>query len=328
MTDAGLAARLAPDRSGAVADGWQASGFAELAAGAFDRTLAKSLADAAARWPAVVAVVDRGREISFTELTEIVGGLAQQITEVPVAPGPLALLQSVGVNVVAAWFACGLAGRPFLLLEPGNPPERNRALMTRAGVRLLVSDRGVDPVLLSGSDAPVLICPDGRRGHMDLGRGLPADVPAMIFPTSGSTGEPKMITYAARTLQAKMQASMRLMAVTPGDRVMIAGSHSNYGFLHHALVFLLSGGALHLADVRDGGLAVVFAAVRDHGVRHIRFTPSLFRLAAAHPAGQAALKVLKGVRFSGEPLLSADLELARRMLDPSCRIQKEVVREN
>lgn len=73
--------------------------------------------------------------------------------------------------------------------------------------------------------------------------------------------------------------------------------------------------------MRTEGLADISVAILTQGVRHVRFTPSLFRGAASHAAGREALGALCGVRFSGEPLLSADLELAPAVLHPDCRIQ-------
>lgn len=304
-----------------LGEGWQSSPFSAPSESLVARTLAAALADTAAARPQASAVIDRGQHVSFAELTQRVGGLAAQIADAVAQPGPVALLQSVGVDVVAAWFACALAGRPFLLLETTNPPERNRALMIRAGVRILLTDRAPDPVMIADMDGLVLVQPEGRQAPLQPNLGLGVDELAMIFPTSGSTGESKLITYSARTLQSKMQASIPLMGAQAGDRVLIAGSHSNYGFLHHALLFVLAGGTLCLVDVRAQGLAAVFDAILTHGVRHVRFTPSLFRVAASNPEARPALQLLRGVRFSGEPLLSADLELARQVLSPDCRIQ-------
>ena len=304
-----------------LGEGWQSSSFSAPSESLVARTLAAALADTAAARPQASAVIDRGLHVSFAELTQRVGGLAAQIGDAVAQPGPVALLQSVGVDVVAAWFACALAGRPFLLLETTNPPERNRALMIRAGVRILLTDRAPDPVMVADIDGVVLVQPEGRVASLQPNLGLGVDEPTMIFPTSGSTGESKLITYSARTLQSKMQASIPLMGAQAGDRVLIAGSHSNYGFLHHALLFVLAGGTLCLVDVRVQGLAAVFDAILTHRVRHVRFTPSLFRVAASNPDARPALQLLRGVRFSGEPLLSADLELARQVLSPDCRIQ-------
>jgi len=300
---------------------WHASAFMPPDHGTIARTLVATLADVAAACPDAPAVIDRGTVIRFAELTRRVGGLAAQIATATPDDGPVALLQTIGIDVVAAWFACALAGRPFLLLEPGNPPERNRALMAGAGVTTLLCDASLDPAIVAGHKDIVVLHPDGRLAPMAHDSGLDCDAPAMIFPTSGSGGEPKLITYSARTLQTKVQASIALMGAGPGDRVLIAGSHSNYGFLHHAMVFLLSGGTLCLADLASGGLADTFETIMAHDVRHVRFTPSLFRVAARHAAGLAALQKLDAVRFSGEPLMAADLELARKTLAPGCRIQ-------
>lgn len=307
--------------SAVLGAGWRRSPFPAPDDTAIARTLVTALVQIADTWPDSAAVIDQGTTVTFAELTRRIGGLAAQIRSAGAPDGPVALLQMVGTDVVAAWFACASAGRSFLLLEPSNPPERNRAMMDRAGIRILVTDNMPEPAMVAGLAHIVVLHPDGRLADLEPDHGLALDEPAMIFPTSGSTGEPKLITYSASTLQAKIQASIPLMGASPGDRVLIAGSHSNYGFLHHAMVFLLSGGTLCLADLSTGSLAEVFETIRVNRVRNLRFTPSLFRVAATHPSGLAALQALGSVRFSGEPLLAADLELARKVLAPDCRIQ-------
>ena len=291
---------------------WQGSDHAAPEPRFLAQSLAQALEEVAARFPTAPALVQDGHETDFATLLALARGLAAQILAAGAPPGPIALLLGPSPISVAAWFACAMAGRPFLLLEPANPPERNRMLAAKAGATLAVQEGAV----LAGPS----LTPSGQLGTAP-GPGLDPDAPAMIFPTSGSTGEPKLITYAARTLQVKLRASQELMRVAPGDRVLIAGSHANYGFLHHALVFLLAGGALCLVDVKSAGLPGLYAAIEGAGVRHIRFTPSLFRLAAARPEGRAALAVLRGLRFSGEPLLTADLDLARGIVAPDALIQ-------
>ncbi len=299
---------------------WQSSPFAEPNPASLDRTLIEVLSDLALTHREKTAVIHGARRFSFGELASRVGGLAQQILAANPPPGPVALIQSCGVAVVAAWFACSLAGRPLLLLEPQNPPERNRLLMTLAGATLLIHDDAVRDSLPTAMNGLLSMVPDSRLAPLVTGTELNTDAPAMIFPTSGSTGEPKLVVYAARTLLVKVQASIGLMGARSGDTVLIAGSHGNFGFLHHALVFLLAGGTLCLFDVRALGLAALFKTIRDHGVGHVRFTPSLFRTAARLEPNDG-MRALRGVRFSGEPLLWNDVTLARQLLDPHCQIQ-------
>ncbi|OYW18618.1 MAG: hypothetical protein B7Z52_04790, partial [Burkholderiales bacterium 12-64-5] len=122
-------------------------------------------------------------------------------------------------------------------------------------------------------------------------------------------------------MQAKVQCSAMVMGVEPGDTVMIAGSHANFGVLHHALVFLFRGGTLCLHDMREGGLSGMFGAIARFGVNHLRFTPSLFRTVAAMPEAAPALRQAACIRFAGEPLLRGDIALARAHLPPACAVQ-------
>lgn len=300
---------------------WHASPHEPPAPSAVACTLAGSLAVVAEAFPVRCAVVDRGEAIGFSELALRVGGLAGQIAEAGAGPGPVGLLLSAGVDFVAAWFACALAGRPFVLLEEGNPPERNRSLLVRSQAAILLHDRDIPSSMSDGFPGLLLLRPEGRRARFISTMGLAHDAPSMFFPTSGSSGEPKLVVYSAHTLQSKVQASICLMGPFAGDAVVIAGAHGNYGFIHHALVFLLSGRGVCMVDVRECGLAGIFAAIEDHGATNARFTPSLFRVAAAMPSARPALEKLRAVRFSGEPLLAADLLLARAILHRDCRIQ-------
>lgn len=298
------------------AAGWQGSPFSAPAADRVDTTFGDLLAGLAQTNPAATAIIDGEVVTSFGELAGLVGGLARQILAADAPAGPIALLQPQGALAIAACFACALAGRPFLLLEPHNPPARNAELAAIAGATLILQAAGAP--IIAGL---VPVVPDGRMAPITPGAGLTPDAAAMIFPTSGSTGEPKLVAYATRTLLAKAQASRDIMRVGAGDIVLIAGSHGNFGFLHHAMVFLVAGGTVCLADLRQTGLGGLFATVRTRGVGHVRFTPSLFRAAAEQPEAGPAFAGLRGVRFSGEPLLWNDVALARRLLPPTCMIQ-------
>lgn len=299
---------------------WHKSVFSPPDRNSIVESLPESLARVVACRPDATAVVHGDRTYSFQDLACRVAGLAAEINEVSVSTSPIALVQTIGVDALAAWFACSLSGRPFLLLEPDHPPARLLELMEAARCELALVDHKTAAVLSNVPNIDLLIS-DGRTGIFSLDKVLRADEPAMLFPTSGSTGHPKLITYAATTLQVKVQSSIQLMRVPEGACVMIAGSHGNYGFLHHALVFLLSGGSVCMADVKSAGFDAVLHAVVHQGATHIRFTPSLFRKLAILPQASEVLKRLDGVRFSGEPLLAHDLRLAQSLLRPGCLIQ-------
>jgi len=299
---------------------WHASPYPSPNSAKLSEPLPSSLARAVELWPDRPAVLYGEERFSFADLWQRVAGLAEEIQTSSTAFGPIALVQSIGLDSVAAWFACALSRRPLLLLEPEHPPARLAELITAAGATLILCDHATIDSLPEGLSVERLVS-DGRRVPTHPGEMLGSDEPAMIFPTSGSTGRPKLVVYTSRTLQAKVQASISLMKVPCDARVLIAGSHGNYGFLHHALVFLLSGGALCLANVKADGFSGLLDTISRLKVRHVRFTPSMFRTFARLPEAQEILRCLEAVRFSGEPLLKSDLDLAHTVVNPDCLIQ-------
>lgn len=283
-------------------------------------TLPKALLGLLAQRPDSPAVIFEDKTFTFSDLAKRAAGLSDEINELGNHPGPIAILQKVGLDTIAAWFACSLSSKPFLLLEPDNPSERLVELIKASGCTLALVDRSTSSILSDLPDVTQLIS-EGRFSTFNPDQGLKAEDPAMIFPTSGSTGNPKLITYSTTTIQVKVQSSIQLMRISEGARVLIAGSHSNYGFLHHALVFLLSGNSVYLADVKISGFDSILHGITNFGVRHVRFTPSLFRKLAVLPKAKEALWLLHAVRFSGEPLLENDLKLAQPVLNSDCLIQ-------
>ncbi|MGI9192300.1 MAG: non-ribosomal peptide synthetase [Chitinophagaceae bacterium] len=283
-------------------------------------TLSQSLYRVTQHNPQAIALIDHNRTYTFHELSQRVAGLAEQIQTLDASPEPIALLQGLHINAIAAWFACALANKPFLLLDPNHPKARLLEQLQKAQCQWVLADEETQHLLRHTSDIKILL-PDERLREFVPNLGLLADALAMLFPTSGSSGEPKLIAYAATTLQAKVQASIELMQIEPEQRVFIAGSHAQYGFLHHALVFLLAGGTLCMSNIKQTGFQGVVQAIEELGVRHIRFTPSLFRKLVQWSGAHDALKKLEAVRFSGEPLLANDLTLAHSILKSDALIQ-------
>jgi acyl-coenzyme A synthetase/AMP-(fatty) acid ligase/acyl carrier protein len=283
-------------------------------------TLCECLLEAAARHADRIAIVSDAERVTFVELVGQVGALTEAIRACRTPDGPVALLLPSGVSYIAAWFACVAAGRPMLMVELANPPARNAALLDAAGATLVLHDGDQAAVEATGTRAHLLVAPSlPPRALKQTGLGV--DQPAFLFATSGTSGRPKLVVYSQRTVQAKVQCSIVMFGTGHCETVMVVGSHSNFGVLHHALVFLFQGGTVCLHDMRDGGLSGMFRAITRFGVEHMRFTPSLFRVVVTMPEAAAALRQLKGIRFAAEPLLRSDIDLARAHLSPGCVVQ-------
>jgi len=299
---------------------WHKSSFSSPQPEIFFQTIFEALLKIASQTPDSVALFTNQNAYTFKDLTHRVAGIAEEISKCSQDKSPIALVQKSGIDAIAAWFACSYLGRAFILLEPDHPKVRLLELIKEAGCSLVIVDNFTASIFTEIPKINLLIS-NGKLGDFKIGNVVDAETPAMIFPTSGSTGNPKLITYASTTILVKVQSSIELMQIPKGAKVLIAGSHSNYGFLHHALVFLLSGGAVCLADVKTLGFDAIIDSIQNQGVRHVRFTPSLFRKLALLPHIHHTLQLLQGVRFSGEPLLKSDLLLAQSVLQKNCLIQ-------
>lgn len=285
-----------------------------------NETLAESLSRIAGLYPYAPALLSETTSISFRELSNLAETAAHTIRAHTAPPEPVATLQTLGPEVFATWFACGLAGKPLLLLDPRTPATRLLELLQHAGAGSVLIDKTTHPALPSHIHSFSLENSDTLPALVPL-RPLHPREPALIFPTSGSTGQPKLVTHSASILQARIQASISVMNIQPGDRVLIASSHGNFGYLHHALSFLLAGASVCLCDIQRDGIQGMFNTLLSLNVRHLRVTPSIFRTLAHLPNTREAFQHLKALRFSGEPLLTADVKLARQLLPDTCRIQ-------
>ncbi|WP_460724205.1 non-ribosomal peptide synthase/polyketide synthase [Nocardia heshunensis] len=157
-----------------------------------------------------VAVVSRGRRVTYRELDEWSNRLARTLIAAGAGPGELvALGMGRSLESVVATAAVAKTGAAFLPIDIRHPADRIRHMLTDSGVRLgvttsdeqsmLPADLGVEWHLAdrprdAESAAAVLDSERQRALHVD-------DVAYVIY-TSGSTGVPKGVAVTHRGLAA------------------------------------------------------------------------------------------------------------------------------
>jgi amino acid adenylation domain-containing protein len=149
--------------------------------------------------PDAVAAVHRDRQWTYRQLN----GRANQLARALLArglcrEGVVAVVTERNLDWMAAVLAIFKAGGAYLPIEPHFPADRIARMLSRAGCRLVLTERGSTAMLdqaldaLSGVQA-LFIDAAHEEGHADgdLGIDVAPDQLAYLYFTSGSTGEPK-----------------------------------------------------------------------------------------------------------------------------------------
>lgn len=115
----------------------------------------------------------------------------------PAAPGGLALIAlSAGPQAVIAYLAALAADQAVCLVDPSRPLDD---VVARLAPEVIVTDAGT---ILRERQAPV---------HPDL---------ALLLPTSGSTGSPRMVRLSAEALAANCDAIIQALGITAAERAV------------------------------------------------------------------------------------------------------------
>src|SRR6266496_1583420 len=167
--------------------------------------------------PDAVAAVHGERQWTYGELNSRANRLARALLAHGLRrEGVVAVVTERNLDWLAAVLAIFKAGGAYLPIEPHFPADRIARTMSRAGCRLVLTERGstamLDQALQSVSGVETLFidaaCEEGHSDR-DLGVGVARDQLAYIYFTSGSTGEPKgaMCEHAGDRKSTRLNSS-------------------------------------------------------------------------------------------------------------------------
>ncbi|WP_180685484.1 non-ribosomal peptide synthetase [Streptomyces gossypiisoli] len=140
--------------------------------------------------------------------------------------GVVAVVTERNLDWLAAVLAVFKAGGVYLPIEPHLPAERIKAMLTRAGCRLVVTEPAATttlrPALASLPDVRTLYVEtahDEDHPETDPGVDVAADQLAYIYFTSGSTGEPKGAMCEHAGMLNHLYAKLDDLEIGEGDVV-------------------------------------------------------------------------------------------------------------
>ncbi len=164
-----------------------------------DRRVHELFEDRVRAHPNAIAAMHGDTQWTYRQLN----GCANQLGRALLARGlsredVVAVVTERNLDWMAAVLAIFKAGAAYLPIEPHFPADRIARTLSRAGCRLVLTERGSTGTLAEALDSlpgvqTLFIDDASKEGHAD--DDLPIDVApdqlAYIFFTSGSTGEPK-----------------------------------------------------------------------------------------------------------------------------------------
>lgn len=254
------------------------------------RRIEEVFARRAARHPAAVAVVDGEHRVTYGELWEAAGRLADELTDRGVAPGGLVGLQvHRGWRVVAGILGIWRHGSGYVPVDPRYPRARRDYIVADVGLRHLVCEDGTDGLRVQARQEESARVP------------VPADT-AYIIHTSGSTGDPKGVVVRHGHVLALLEACGKTYDVGPDDVWSFFHSHSFDFSVWEIWGALLSGGRVAVVPHEAATDSQVFAAfLAEQEVSVLSQVPSVFGyLVRALTDRPVRLPALRYVVFGGE----------------------------
>ncbi|WP_394620024.1 amino acid adenylation domain-containing protein [Lentzea sp. JNUCC 0626] len=262
------------------------------------------------RAPAVTALVDRDRELSYAELDAESDVVARRLVELGIGPERLVgVLAERSAELVVTLLGVLKAGGAYVPLDARAPDERMRTVLAEAGVSVLVIDETWRTVGGRVHDGHLLVVgAEQRETSAALDVTVDPENLAYVVFTSGSTGVPKGV--AARHRDVVDLARDARFAGGAHDRVLM---HSPVAFdasTYEVWVPLLTGGRVVIAPPGDVDGPVLRDAIGGQGVTGLFLTSGLFRVLAQDDP--ACLAGAREVWAGGDVVPAAAV---RRVLD-------------
>ena len=284
----------------------------------FEEQVRACAANLAIKW-------DRG-SYTYATLNATANRLARAIlSRSGSAAEPVALVLEHGGEALAAILAVLKAGKSYVVLDPGNPPDRLKYMLEDSGARLMVADAHHHEYArqLCGSAIGLLRFDDVDRNLSadDLADHAVPDALALIMYTSGSTGKPKGVMHSHRSILADARNHTNGWSLNARDRHVLADSLSFASSVRTIYGSLLNGAAVFPYDVKKNGFAGMKQWLLDNEITILRAIPTSLRNFMATLDDRDAFPSVRVVAAGGEPILRSDVDNFNRHFLPHCVLQ-------
>jgi len=262
--------------------------------------------------PESIAAVHGNSQRTYSELNADANQVARALLARGLCrEGVVAVVTERNLDWMAAVLAIFKAGGAYLPIEPHFPAERIARTLSRAGCRLVLTERGstamLDQAIHLLSGVQTLFIDAAYREHHpdgDLGVGVAPDQLAYIYFTSGSTGQPKGVMCEHAGMRNHLCAKIHDLGIAEGHVVAQTAPQCFDISLWQLVSALLVGGRTLLVEqetILDAGRFI--DRIVDGRVNVVQVVPSYLEVVLSHLAQHPReLPDLKCVSVTGEAL--------------------------
>ncbi|NDC78455.1 MAG: hypothetical protein EBZ67_11370, partial [Chitinophagia bacterium] len=241
----------------------------------------------ATRFPEAVSIEHEGLSMTYRSLDLHANRLAQDLVgSHGIRTGDrVAISLSPGISHVLSILAVLKAGAVFVPVDPSLPEARIRLMLGDVGAGYIISDE--DPGIVGIHHIP-LVWTECETEVSAPVVDIDSEAQAYCLFSSGSTGQPKAIAMPHRSFTCIFLNHLRLLGMTPEDRVLQRSSLSFLMSLAEIFHALFSGATLVIASQKERH--DIGAFIRAKGITVAAMTPSLTSTIDASDLG--SLRVL------------------------------------
>jgi amino acid adenylation domain-containing protein len=290
-----------------------------------EHSIVSRFANVVARCASQTAVCGNGEEWTYAELDRRSNQVARAILD-RTSPGLGCVAYLVDHSPAMVICALGAlkAAKAFLCLHPRLPTVAQRDVIRDAAPDLLLTAacHQTAAQAVAGDNRSLLLLEeiDSRYSAEPLDLAIKPGDPAVIYYTSGSTGQPKGIVKNHRTVLHRAWLCAQYDAISTADRQSLLTSCSFASSEADCFGALLNGAALELFDL-GSRLTGLRTWIDERHITVLHPPVVLFRKYLSQLKGSGLHPSVRVVALAGEALIASDLQLWRRHFATSCALR-------